>query len=70
MIICKTCGNTYDEKYGVCPKCGTPFEQPMGLLYFYFTISISYLNIYYRVIINHWFALMAEHFLFDKYIYK
>ena len=26
MVLCKICGTVYDEFYGLCPKCGTPYE--------------------------------------------
>lgn len=25
MVSCNKCGNVFDENYGVCPKCGTPY---------------------------------------------
>ncbi len=27
MVICRKCNCGYDEKYGVCPNCGTPYQQ-------------------------------------------
>ena len=29
MVNCSRCGNAFDEIYGVCPLCGTPYISPM-----------------------------------------
>ena len=32
QILCKSCGTSYEEKYKVCPTCGTvPFSMPVYL---------------------------------------